>query len=89
MDRNFKIAHRMAAGQVAHRVAGEEQDRSGFSRCLPQLAQSVSLIGRQPVFQKVDVVGHPGSCFRLSSRSQVSDVVTVRKKTGRDCKPVH
>ena len=43
---------------------GQKQDRSGLAGCLAQLAQRMPLIGRQPVFQKVNVVGHPGSCFR-------------------------
>jgi len=33
MHRYLKIAHRVPAGQVAHRVPGEKEDRTGFARC--------------------------------------------------------
>ncbi len=32
MHCNFKFSNGMSAGQVAHRVAGEKQDRSGIAR---------------------------------------------------------
>ena len=56
MDRNFKIAHRMAAGQVAHRIAGQEQDRSRLAGIRVPASASLAvpkylmllLLGRKP-----------------------------------------
>ena len=89
MDRYFKIANGMAAGQVADRVAGEKQNDSGLAGHLAQLAQGVLLIGRKPVLKKVDVVGHsvPASAS-CKIRSQVSDAVALTARLGRGCKPV-
>ena len=39
MDRYFKLAHSVAAGQVTYRVPGQKENYSGFARCLAQLAQ--------------------------------------------------
>jgi hypothetical protein len=44
MNRHFKIANSVSAGQIAHRVAGKEQDEPRLARSLAQLAQRVPLI---------------------------------------------
>ena len=54
----------MAAGQVADGIAGQEKEHSGFTGCIAHPVQCVLLVGRQPVIQKVDVIGHSASCFR-------------------------
>src|ERR1035438_10380089 len=82
MNRHFKFAHSMAAGQIAYRIPGQEQDHSSFSRCRAQLAKSVLLVGRQPVFQKINVVWHSVPCFRRlqplpGNPLQVPDAVTL------------
>src|SRR5208282_6144944 len=43
MNRNFKIANSMAAGQIPNCVAGQEENHANFAGCLAQLAQSVLL----------------------------------------------
>ena len=64
MDRNLQIADGVTTGQVADGVAGQEEDRSGFTGCLAQLTQCVLLVGREPLFQEIDVVGHSVPHFR-------------------------
>jgi hypothetical protein len=64
MHRYFKFPHSMAAGQVTNGIAGQEKDHSGFMSRFAQLAQRVLLVRRQPVFQKIDVVGHCVPCFQ-------------------------
>jgi len=46
MNRHFKIADGVAAGQVAHCVSDEKQDCAGFAGSLAQLAQRVLLVSR-------------------------------------------
>jgi hypothetical protein len=46
MHRNLKIANGVAAGQVAHRIAGQEKDSSSISGYLAQLTERMALIGR-------------------------------------------
>ena len=58
MNSNLDVAHRVTAGQVADGVPGQEQDHFGLAGGVAQVAQGASLIGRKPVFQKVDVVRH-------------------------------
>src|ERR1035438_5874963 len=64
MNRNFKTADSLAAGQFTDSVACQKENGSSFASCLAQVAQGALLVGRQPVFQKIDVVGHSVSCFR-------------------------
>jgi hypothetical protein len=58
MNRDFKVADGMAAGEIADGIAGEKEEHAGFDGSFTKQAQSVTLVGRKPVFQKVDVVGH-------------------------------
>ena len=58
MNRHLKIAYRMPTGQVSDGIAGEKNDNSCLASHLTQLVESVLLIGRQPVFEKVNKVGH-------------------------------
>ena len=67
MNCYFKIAHSMAAGQIAHPIPGQEQDHSRLAGSLAQLPQRVLLVCREPVFHEVNVVGHSFSCFPPSS----------------------
>ena len=46
MHRNLKIAHCVAAGQIADGVAGQENEHSSFLGGIAHLAQCVLLIGR-------------------------------------------
>ncbi len=64
VDRNLKFANRMAAGEVADGVSGQKEDSAGIAGDSAQLRERVALVGRKPVFQQVDVVGHALSCFR-------------------------
>jgi hypothetical protein len=83
MNCNFKIAHGVAASQIADRVAGEKQDHLRLAGSLAQLPQGMLLIGREPVFQKVNVIGHVFFLLPACSasapclRAQVTHVVTV------------
>ena len=45
MNRHFKIADGVAAGQVAHRIPGQKQDHSCLAGRLAQLPQCVLLVG--------------------------------------------
>ena len=67
MNRHFKFADGVAAGEVADRVAGQEEDHFRFAGGLPQQPQSMSLVWGKPVFQKVNVVGHPAPLFLFPS----------------------
>jgi hypothetical protein len=58
MNRHFNISYSVAAGKVADGIAGEKQNHFGFAGCVAQVAQRALLVCRQPVFQKVDVIGH-------------------------------
>ena len=58
VHRYFKFANGMATGEVANGVPGQKQDGAGVARHLSQLGEGVALIGREPVFQQVDIVGH-------------------------------
>src|SRR5690348_87274 len=62
MKRNFHFAHGMAAGQVAHGVADQKQDRLGFTGGFAQRTQCILLVGRKPTLQKVDVIRHSVPC---------------------------
>src|ERR1017187_6346328 len=87
MHRNFKIADSVTAGQVAHRVPGKKQDGSGFAGCIAHVAQGALLVCRETVFQKIDVIGHSVSCFRLDFHSQVPDAVALTVGSSIGCKP--
>ena len=63
----FKIARCMAAGQIAHRIAGQEKNHSRLAGSFAQLPQRVLLVRREPVFQKVNVVWHSSLCLPPSS----------------------
>ena len=65
MHRNLKVAYRVAAGQVAHRISGQKENGFSLASRFAQLSQSILLVGRQPVFQKIDVIRHSDSCFQL------------------------
>ncbi len=89
MNCHFKIANGMAAGQVPDGVAGEKKDDSGLARHLAQLVEGMPLIGRQPVFKKVNVVGHSVLLLpSLAQTTQMPDAVTLTERNGRGCKPV-
>jgi hypothetical protein len=45
MNCNFKVAHSVAAGQIAHRIAGQEQDHFGLAGRFAQLPQRILLVG--------------------------------------------
>ena len=77
MHRNLEIAYRVSTGQVAHGVAGHEEDHSSFAGGIAYQAQCVLLVGRQPVFKEIDVVGHSVPASAVSSLRQVPDVVTL------------
>ena len=55
---HFDVANRVAAGQVADCIPGEKQNHLGLAGRLAQMPQGALLIGREPVFQKVDIVRH-------------------------------
>jgi hypothetical protein len=84
MHRNLELAHRVAAGQIAYGVAGKEEDQSSFTGGIAHLVQSVLLVGRQPVFQEIDVIGHSVPASAVYSLCQVSDLVTLTEQTGID-----
>ena len=58
MHRNFKLADGVAAGEVAYRIPGKKENGSRHRVQLPQLRKGIALVGREPVFQQVNVVGH-------------------------------
>jgi hypothetical protein len=63
MDRDFELANRVAAGEVANGVSGEEKDDTGLACHVAQLRERVALVSGKPILQEVDVVGHAFSCF--------------------------
>jgi hypothetical protein len=67
MNSYFKVANSVTAGQIAHRIAGQEKDHFRFAGGLPQQPQGISLVWGKPVFQKVNVVGHPAPLFLFPS----------------------
>ena len=58
VDSHFNVANCMPGGEIADSVTGEKQNHFGFAGCLSQVPQGAPLIGRKPVFQKVDIVRH-------------------------------
>jgi hypothetical protein len=67
MNGYFKFADSVATGEVADGVPGQEKDHFRFAGGLPQQPQSISLVWGKPVFQKVNVVGHPAPLFLFPS----------------------
>ena len=62
MDCDLELADRVATGEIADGVSGEEKDHAGITHHVAQLRERVALVSGKPVFQEVDVVGHGLSC---------------------------
>jgi hypothetical protein len=90
MNRDFKFAHRMPAGQIADCIAGQKKDRAGFPGGFAQLTERMPLVTRKPVLQKIDVIGHPFSLLpppRFSAKWLM--LLLLLRTSGKAGKPVH
>jgi len=81
MKRYFKLSDGMTTGEVANRVAGEEENRFCVASRGAQLGERMPLVGRKPALQEVDIIGHTLSCFILLTVTQVSDVVALMEQS--------
>src|SRR5215472_1267513 len=76
MDGDFDVADGMTAGKVPDGIPGKEQDHFRLAGSFAEVPEGTLLIGREPIFQKVDVVRH-SLVLEQTLLVQVSDAVAL------------
>lgn len=69
MNGNLKFADGVTTGEFTNGVAGEEEDKAVVSRSIAQLVKGVTLVSREAILEKVNVVRHQLTSFPLDQPS--------------------